>query len=407
MARPLRIGLFTHSTNPRGGVVHCLELGEALALQGHDVTVHAPAEPGRKFFRPAVGIRHALVPAVPMNAPLPALVHQRIEDYVNYVANGNAKFDVFHAHDGISGGALARLTEAGLIDGFVRTVHHLDTFDNDYLNQTQARSVTSARQCLCVSGFWKDALHVRYGINAQTVPNGVNLGRFDPVPTDTDGPLRDKLMEHGRAGPFFLAVGGVERRKNTVNVLRAFLKVRKSLPRAALVIAGGASLLDHSAYRREFDEVLAKVDPETADSILITGTLSDAQMASAYRIADALVFPSIVEGFGLAVLEAMASGTPVITSRTAPFTEYLDDGKAILVDPQSPGEIADAMLRVFDADLRHQLRSAGLQISRQYSWQSSAAVHVQAYRGAFPADATPSTGASQHAGNAISSSVAG
>ncbi|QOV89678.1 MSMEG_0565 family glycosyltransferase [Humisphaera borealis] len=408
MSRPLRIGLFTHSTNPRGGVVHCLELGEALAQLGHDVTVHAPAEAGRRFFRPPVLARHVLVPARAVKAALPVVVRQRIQEYVDYVANGNASFDIFHAHDGISGGALADLTEAGLIEGFVRTVHHLDQFEDPYLDATQSRSVQAARQCLCVSSHWRGALFSRYGVDATTVPNGVNLSRFDPTPTDSDGPLRDKLMEGGRAGPFFLAVGGIERRKNTVNILRAFLEVRQSLSRAVLVIAGGASLLDHSDYRREFDAVVAAAGPDAANSVVITGAMSDDQMASAYRIADALVFPSTVEGFGLAVLEAMASGTPVITSRMPPFTEYLDDSKAILVDPHDPGQIAAAMLRVFDPSLRHDLRSAGLQVSVHYSWQASAAAHMRAYGGvAVTPSPTDLKGEPNHAGNAVSSSLAG
>ncbi|HEX8916374.1 MAG TPA: MSMEG_0565 family glycosyltransferase, partial [Humisphaera sp.] len=354
VGRPLHIGLFTHSVNPRGGVVHCLELGEALAARGHDVTVHAPAEPGARFFRRARGVRQVLVPCAPAPAVggLSALVRQRLVEYADFARDGAADYDVHHAHDGLSGGALAALAAEGAIGGFVRTVHHLDAFDDPFLRDTQDRSVTAAARVLCVSRHWQQKLHDRYGVPAAVVGNGVNTARFTPHPCLDDHQLRDRLMAEGGRAPVYLAVGGVERRKNTLAALRAFLLIRRSRPRAMLVVAGGASLLDHSAYRAEFDEALAAAGAEAAAAVVVTGPLPDDQMAAAYRLADALVFPSTTEGFGLAVLEALACGTPVVASRAAPFTEYLTDADALLVDPQDVGAIAGAMRRATDPAVR-------------------------------------------------------
>ncbi len=363
---PLRIGLFAHSTNPRGGVVHCLELGEALADLGHDVAVHAPAEGGRGFFRPARRARHVLVPAAAPDAAagLAGLVRQRVAEYAAHLRARPQPFDVYHAHDGISGNALSDLGVR-----FVRTVHHLDDFADPWLAAAQDRSVTAAAAHLVVGRLWQTQLLDRYGLPATLVPSGVDAGRFSPGPPDLA--LRHRWV--GDRSPVFLAVGGVERRKNTVNLLRAFGLVRRSLPDAALLVVGGATLLDHSAYRRSFDAL-------DATGVTVTGPVSDAEMAAAYRLADVLAFPSVVEGFGLAVVEAMASGTPVVTSDVPPFTEYLRDGEALRVDPLDVPALAAALVRAADPATAAGLRAAGLAAAGRFGWPAAAAAHVAAYR---------------------------
>ena len=368
---PLRIGLFTHSTNPRGGVVHVLELGEALADLGHEIVVHAPDAPGAGFFRP-VRTGQALIPAKRVSGDLGALVRQRVKEYTAYLRPRGREFDIYHAHDGISGSALADLSDEGLIPGFVRTVHHLDDFADPCLREAQDRSILAASRCLCVSELWRRRLLERYGITASVVPNGVNAMRFHP----SDSPA--EALSAWEA-PRFLAVGGIERRKNTVNILRAFLLARKAIGVGTLLIVGGATLLDHSAYRHAFDEVLGDADDGAVRSVIETGPLDDGAMVAAYRGADALVFPSLVEGFGLAVLEAMACGTPVITSNLPPFTEYLTENDCLLVDPHDVPAIAAAMRRVVGRAMHDRLRGAGFRVSARFPWSVAATAHVVAY----------------------------
>ncbi len=360
---PLRIGLFAHSTNPRGGVVHCLELAEALADRGHDVAVHAPAEGGRGFFRPPRRARHVLIPAAPVAGGLADLVRQRVAEYAAHLATRREPFDVHHAHDGISGNALADLGVR-----FVRTVHHLDAFADPWLAAAQDRSVAAAAAHLVVGRLWQTQLLDRYGLAATLVPSGVDAARFSPGPVDAAA--RHRWV--GTRTPVFLAVGGVERRKNTVNLLRAFHLVRRSRPNAALLIVGGATLLDHSTYRREFDAL-------DLTGVTVTGPVSDAEMVAAYRVADVLAFPSTVEGFGLAVIEAMAAGTPVVTSDVAPFTEYLRDGEALRVDPLDVPALATAMVRATDPHVAVGLRAAGRSAVGRFGWAASAATHEAAY----------------------------
>jgi glycosyltransferase involved in cell wall biosynthesis len=92
-----------------------------------------------------------------------------------------------------------------------------------------------------------------------------------------------------------------------------------------------------------------------------------------YRLSGVFVFPSLYEGFGLPPLEAMASGTPVVTSNVSSLPEVAGDA-AMLVDPYDPGALADAMVRVLtDESLRKDLRRRGLERARQFSWEQSVA----------------------------------
>ncbi len=398
--RPLRIGLFTHSTNPRGGGVHVLELAAALGEMGHHVVVHVPDVSGDGFFRPAPAkVMHALIPAMTVVGDLSVLVRQRVAEYGRYLGNRGREFDIYHAHDGISGNALADLAEVGLIPGFLRTVHHLDAFTNPFLASAQNRSIAAAARCLCVSGTWHDTIKKQYGIDAAIVPNGVDTRRFNPNPRPGDEPTRRRLIGAAQ-GPVFLAVGGVERRKNACNILRAFAAARLDLPKAILVIVGGASLLDHSDYRKEFERELALLS--AAPFVHLARPIGDSDMPAIYRMADALVFPSTTEGFGLAVIEAMASGTPVITSRIPPFTEYLGDDDALLVDPRDVDEIAGAMRQSVDGAVRDRLRARGLAVAARFPWSASATAHLHAY-----GDFLFNTGVNEHAGNEIQSALAG
>ncbi|MBW9053619.1 MSMEG_0565 family glycosyltransferase [Rhizobium mesosinicum] len=436
MSRPLRIAMLAHSTNPRGGVVHAMQLSEALAALGHQVVLHAPDAKGTGFFRePVCGA--VLVPVAQVSPPSPqrgedvrrtdegaersdassgkrdaelagaapssdpsghqpgsshgsqpvlrtpagekgemtVMVEQRIADYVRYFENPAARdFDIYHAHDGISGNALATLKERGLIPAFVRTVHHIDQFADIRLMELQDRSIDRADLFFTVSSMWCKTLKETRGISSSIVGNGVDTKRFSPA-IDVSA-LRRKLALPD--GPVFLAVGGIEARKNTIAMLEAFRQVRAIRPDAQFVIAGGASLLDHRGYQGEFRAVLSSLG-EHAAAVHILGTVADEDMPALLRLADTLVFASVKEGFGLVVLEAMASGVPVVVSSIAPFTEYLCNDDVVWCDPQNSASIAEAMAISLMPPVRAGLIPRGLDLAAHHSWQRTAAAHLQAY----------------------------
>lgn len=387
---PLKIGLLTHSVNPRGGVVHTLELAHALHDAGHDVTVMAPASAGQQFFRP-MRCATRLIPVGAAPRDMVEMVGSRIDAFTTSLAEllQDTRFDVLHTHDPIGGNALANLQERGLIDGFVRTVHHLEVFADVQLMRWQARGFRAARQVLCVSRLWQNLLATKHGVRAAEVRNGIQRGRFDPTPKPGDAALAQRLGIRTGA-PVVLALGGVEKRKNTLRLLQAFVLLRAHRPDAQLVIAGGASLLDHAQYGRDFAALAQASDLPIGPGapIVRTGALPDEYIPALYRLADVVAMPSLNEGFGLVTLEALASGVPIVVSRIAPFTEYLRDGDCHWADPLKSASIAGALQAALASRSPAHIAASAARLGETFSWAASAARHVQLYREGLSQGAT-------------------
>jgi glycosyltransferase-like protein len=271
-------------------------------------------------------------------------------------------------------------------------VHHLDHFDEPQLSTWQTRGVRSATQVYCVSALWQAVLARDWSVAAERVPNGVNLLRYTPH-VDAEQAQRDaallRQMGVQAQGPVWLAVGGVEARKNTVRLLQAFTQVVHALasqgaPAPQLVIAGGASLLDHDTEARAFNALLQAHDmapgQRLAQRVCLTGTLPDAALPALYRRASALAMVSLREGFGLAVLEALACGTPAIASRIAPFTEHLQASEVLWADPLDVDDIARALWRSLDPAYTVPVLRTARQVCERMSWAASAERHEALYR---------------------------
>ncbi|SPB14431.1 glycosyl transferase, group 1 [Caballeronia novacaledonica] len=388
----LRIALLTHSVNPRGGVVHALELGRALHELGHDVTVFAPAREGEAMFR-ASPCRVVLARVDGETRGVAGMVEQRIGALKRVLLREDAsRFDVLHAQDSIGGNALAELKEKGAIRGFVRTVHHLDHFDDVRLAHWQRRAWQDADEVLCVSETWTRTMRASYGVTAQTVANGIDRARYG---ASADGDTETLRARFGiGSGPVVLAVGGIEERKNTAMLLEAFASLRAWRPSAQLLLAGGASLLDHDAYMRGFLDRAAKLKLDVGNRgtpVIVTGALPDASMPALFRIADVVSMISLREGFGLVVLEALASGRPIVVSRIAPFTEYLDDRTCTFTDPHDAAAIAAALVEAIDGASSIDFLHAVPALLRRFTWQASALRHLDIYS-KWLAQSQPATG---------------
>ncbi|MBW4482142.1 MAG: MSMEG_0565 family glycosyltransferase [Tildeniella torsiva UHER 1998/13D] len=388
MAQPLQIALLTYSTKLRGSVVHTLELATALTELGHQVCVYALDKDGRGFER-AVPAKVRLVPAAPPPAGLPpdqatdALIRQRIQEFVDYfLAHPEASHDIYHAQDCIGANALVQLRQQGRVANVVRTVHHIEDYPSVYLQQCQDKSIRDPDLCLCVSDRWHQALRHEYGIDAPRVLNGVDLRRFSPVPSGQEDAIKTR---HGLTGsPIFLTVGGIEPRKNSIRLLEAFSQVLHIHPRAQLVIAGGATLFDYESYRQEFFALAKLLDQMLGltleKNLLLPGVIPDDDLPALYRAADVFCFPSTKEGWGLVVLEAIASALPVITANQPPFTEFLSSNQALLVNPDGADAIASAMLAALDSEMAQNLVHHSQAVLPNYTWQKSASLHVDHYQ---------------------------
>jgi glycosyltransferase involved in cell wall biosynthesis len=215
---------------------------------------------------------------------------------------------------------------------------------------------------------------------------GVDPGRVFVVPLAADPrifrPIRDpSRIEHLRHrlgihdAPYLLALNAHEPRKNMDAAIRAFTRaVAEGGARdLALVIAGPASA------EPGIQSALAEAANRHA-RVILTGYVSDDDLATLYGGALAFVYPSLCEGFGLPPLEAMQCGAPVIAGRVASLPEVVADA-GILVDLDDPGALCEAMLRLYrDAALRERLSALSLRRAAAFSWDRCTRQTLAAYR---------------------------
>ena len=182
--------------------------------------------------------------------------------------------------------------------------------------------------------------------------------------------------------PVILCLGGVEERKNTVRVLRAFNQLRIKYPQAQLVIAGGASILDHSKYVQLFNQTLKEIGLENASpkTVLLTGPVPNEWMPSLMQLSTVVVMASIKEGFGLVTLEALCAGTPIVASNIKPFTEYLSAKDCTWADPYSVDSISSAMANAIENFNTNYTFESAQKLSKIFSWNISAQKHASIYQ---------------------------
>jgi glycosyltransferase involved in cell wall biosynthesis len=252
--------------------------------------------------------------------------------------------DLFHSPDfvlpPVSGGIPTLLTVHDL-----SFVHFPDTFPAQlvaYLNRVVPWSVERATHVLADSAATRDDLQREWAVPAEKITvltSGVNPC-FQSV-TDPDVLIAMRSRYDLGSAPFFLAVGTVQPRKNYPMLVRAFRGVADRLPHQ-LVIAGGRGWL--------VEGLLAEIEQQgLSDRVRLIGFVDDADLPAFYSAATAFLFPSLYEGFGLPLLEAMACGTPVISSDASCLPEIVaaPDGDAgLLVDPADEAGWTTAMLRV-------------------------------------------------------------
>ena len=266
---------------------------------------------------------------------------------------------------------------------YVFTMHGAVTFTHPHfypplvltrLNALLRRGLDKSQLTVCVSEFVKQELAELFHIPEErmvTVHHGVG-NEFQPVaPGDEIEALRRR---HGLDRPFFLYVGKLHANKNIVRLIEAFhLFIAETGSDMLLVLAGrqvwGCEGITETIVRLHITE-----------RVRLIGHRPQAELPALYSAAAAFVFPTLWEGFGLPVVEAMACGTPVITSDIACLPE-ITGGAALLVDPESTVDLAEAMHRIHsDSALRSDLRARGLARAGFFDWNHTALATRDAYR---------------------------
>ncbi len=179
--------------------------------------------------------------------------------------------------------------------------------------------------------------------------------------------IEEALKKYNIKKPFFLSLGRIEQKKNTLGTVRAFEMLKQSCPHDnwELVLIGkpgyGGQKVADAIHKSKF-----------ANEIIHPGYVEQTDIPAIFQAAAAFVFPSFYEGFGIPVLEAFASGVPVITSKKSSTEEIAGDA-AVLVDPQDIEDMADAMqLLLTDFDARQKLIEKGRMRIQDFSWQKCA-----------------------------------
>ncbi len=370
-----RVALVTHSTRPRGGMVHALALAEALVGMGAEVTL---VSLGDGLHRPTTA-PHLVFPKPEPAETLEDRVDRSVDALTAALHDLVPAFDLFHTQDCIAARAAARVRDSGTGIPVLRTVHHVDDFTTAKLVDCQRRAILEPDRVLVVSRHWQGQLRDGYGVEADVIHNGVDAARFASAPAA--GVAEGLRARIGAGDRFvFLAVGGIEPRKGTAHLLAALGRLDE--PRPVLAVVGGHSFQDYTAYRDAALASLPGLGLELGRDVVLVGTVSDDELHAWYHASDALAFPSLNEGWGLAVLEAMAAGLPVVATDIPVFREYLTPGvDALLVPPAEPAPLAEAMASlVGDPGLRGRLAAAGQAVAARFTWTDAARRHLDVYR---------------------------
>jgi glycosyltransferase involved in cell wall biosynthesis len=195
-------------------------------------------------------------------------------------------------------------------------------------------------------------------------------------PVEDQEAIAAALARHGVSRPFFLHAGNLEPRKNQARLVRAFLSRPELRERFQLVLAGAQGWLTTDIER----ELASLTSPAAAGEVLRLGYVPLKELVLLMNAAQAFVFPSLYEGFGLPVLEAMSCATPVITSNIGSLPEIAGQA-ALLVDPLDPGALAEAMLALAqDGGLRARLAREGLARAANFTWDEAARATLAVYQ---------------------------
>lgn len=361
--------------DPRGAGRYTIDLVEALAgREDLELTLISRSADARRWC--ALAPRASVLAAAPGPRPLRLVWEQVAMPGVL----ARARPDVHH-------GPHYTMPERAQLP-MVVTVHDLTFFDHPewheavkvpFFRRAIRRAAERADVVVCVSEAtarrFRELLHPQARV--MVAPHGVDGRRFRPpeAPGVSAGDDAERLEAAGICGPYVAFLGTIEPRKGIELLVEAFDRLAARWPEHSLVLAGGggwgAASLERAVSRMSHGGRLVR-----------PGYLDDDTVPALLRRADVVVYPARVEGFGLPVIEALACGTPVVTTRGSVMDE-LAGGAALTF----PAGRADALAEVIEAVLQGQAegylrRLSGLEIASGYTWAASAAAHVAAYRAA-------------------------
>lgn len=255
---------------------------------------------------------------------------------------------------------------------------HVEAYGGRYFAQTFRMGLPRVDHIIAVSNFTKNELIKVYGLDSERitmVPQGIDENRFQADPKPEDTKHMDKL---GIEPPFLLCVATIEPRKNLVTLIEAYARVRQILSAArqnvpTLVITGQLGWSINALQERVAEAHLGGM-------VQLTGYLPGPLLPALYRQALGFVFPSLYEGFGMPVIEAMACGCPTVIARAGALPEIAGDASDYF-NPRDSDNMARVLAKfITDPYHRNDLRNAGLQQAAKFSWETTARETIEVYR---------------------------
>lgn len=292
--------------------------------------------------------------------------HPRLERFVRGV-------DVFHGGDFLRPPTGDTPTVVTIYDLSTMALpeHHV------WLNRLRDRwklewATSQADRLIAISAATRGDLVEMLGVDPDRV-DVVPLARggVGPIATTDAAVMRRKLGLN--SAPFILTVGTIEPRKNHLRLVRSFERLAAQFPEFLLVMAGGKGW--------KAAELLESVQQSPVrERIRMLGFVDDADLATLYREATIFAYPSLYEGFGLPVLEAMAAESPVVTAAISSTAEVAGDA-ALLVDPKNEEELTNALRRLLESTaLQEEYVRRGRERERTFTWQRTARLTLESYR---------------------------
>lgn len=373
----MRIGIdFTSAVQQQAGIGrYTRELVRALArLDGTNQYVLFQANYGAKVLAGAWPPNFRLR-SVPLTDRWLTILWQRLRLPIP-VEVCTGRVDIFHSPDFVLPPVWRARTVLTIHDlSFLTTPETFDPKLRDYLMQAVPRAVARADHILADSKSTKNDLITYLDADPQQITvvyPGVDP-RFHPL----DAPaVKAVCDQYGLTQPFILSVGTLQPRKNYATLIKAYAHLN-DLERGAsdceLVIVGGKGWL--------YEEIFKTVGHlKIGDRVRFLGFVPDDDLPALYNAAEALALPSLYEGFGLPVLEALACGTPVVTSDVSSLPEVAGDA-ALLVSPHDVEGLSQALHHALtDQELRRTLRERGLAQAQHFTWQLAAKTVLNIYR---------------------------
>lgn len=274
-------------------------------------------------------------------------------------------FDIYHAQDCVCDTALQLMIAEGAIPSpTVRTVHHVEGFQDPYLNKCEMTALLSDTVKITVSEYWQKRLRENHGLDSIMIHNGVDVHRFD-----ISKPPRE---------PLILFVGGMESRKGlefAIQTLEILVKKGRDLKLVAIARPGFKGV----ESRAWFDHLIERCG--LGGKVEIHELVNDEELTRLYATASVFFLPTRMEGWGLSIMEAMASGCPIVSTPVGGVTELVQSGENGLLVPV--GDIhgfAEAIEQLLDdKTLRDRLCATALETVKKYSWDVSAEKTIGLY----------------------------